>query len=318
MASIQLKTYIQAPPPSEERGLASSPYKYLAAAVVTGALAAGLFSVCLLAAAALAAISFWFLWSGSLILANRAADGTKFEKPIHFLHSIAMEFNAMVVASWLFPLTLFHRYHNAKGNLSGRPILLVNGYLSFGSTWHYLRGNLAKAGFGPLYTMNIGVGRSIATYAHFVQEKVKEIQKETGRRDIVLIGHSKGGLVSSYFASCLADKIQAEVTDIITIGSPWAGTYAAKFALGLDACEMRSESKFHQELRDQVGANQSIRYFHIASETDRVVLHPSSLIGKDPSRQLLVKDTGHLGLVFSSRVASQICTWLKDGGKGLS
>jgi pimeloyl-ACP methyl ester carboxylesterase len=222
-----------------------------------------------------------------------------------------MEFNAIVIACCLFPLTLFDRYHHPKGNLAGRPILMVNGYLSFGSTWHYLRKKLAKAGFGPIYTMNVGSGKSIITYAHCVEEKVKEIQKETGRNDIAFIGHSKGGLVSSYFAACLAAEIQSEVTDIVTIGSPWSGTAVANYAVGLDACEMRSGSKFHQELRERMGANQTTRYFHVASETDEVVPQASSLIWKDPSRQLSVKDTGHLGLVFSSRVAHQICVWLK-------
>jgi pimeloyl-ACP methyl ester carboxylesterase len=304
--------YMQAPPPSEETGLASSPYKYLAVAAVIGAVAGCVFSACLPLAIALIVISAWFLWSGSIILANRAAVGTKLEKPISILHASAMELNAGVVAGCLFPMTLFSSYHKPHGHLKGRPILMVNGYLSFGSTWHYQRRKLEEAGLGPIYTMNFGSGRSIKTYAHYVEEKVKEIQKETGRRDLDLIGHSKGGLVSSYFANYLADETNAEVKNLITIGSPLAGTHVAYLGLGHDAGEMRSNSKFHCELREKMEGNPNTRYFHIGSETDEVVPLTSSLIGKVPSRQLCVKDTGHLGLVFSSRVADQVCSWLKQ------
>lgn len=312
MASVHLKNYIQAPPPAEEKGLGSSPYQYITAALIIGALAAAVFSAVLPLAIVLLMVSAWYLWSGAIVLANRAADGTKFEKPIHLLHATAMELNAGAVAGCLFPFTLFDRYHKPHGNLEGRPILMVNGYLSFGSTWHYQRKRLAESGLGPIYTMNIGTGRSIKTYAQYVQEKVKEIQKETGRRDIVLIGHSKGGLVSSYFRNYLADETETDVTDIITIGSPLAGTHIANFGVGQDAGEMRADSKFHKELRERMDGNLSTRYFHVGSETDEVVPQSSALIGKDPARQLSLKDTGHLGLLFSSRVADQICTWLKS------
>ncbi len=312
MASVHLKNYIQAPPASEEKGLSSAPFKYLVAALVIGALAASVFAACLPLAIVLMMVSGWYLWTGAIIFANRAADGSKFEKPIHLLHATAMELNAGSVAGCLFPFTLFDRYHRPHGNPDGRPILMVNGYLSFGSTWHYQRKKLAEAGLGPIYTMNIGTGKSIKTYAHYVQEKIKEIQEETGRRDIVLIGHSKGGLVSSYFSNYLAEETESEVTDIVTIGSPLAGTHAANFGVGQDAGEMRSDSIFHKELRERMDSNLSTRYFHVGSETDEVVPQSSALIGNDPARQLSLKDTGHLGLLFSSRVADQICTWLKS------
>ncbi len=293
---------------SKEEGFSSK--KYLAIALVVAAVAVVMINICLVASVVLFVAAAWYLWSAVIIEANRVAKGTRLEKLICQLHAAAMEVNSAVAAAALFPLTLFKSYHGPKGDPKGQPILMVNGYLSFGSTWHYQRERLAKAGLGPIYTINVGSGQSIKTYAKQIQEKVKQIQKETNRNDLVLIGHSKGGLVSSYYATHLADEAQTNITDVITIGSPLAGTPLAGFAPGSDAQEMKSNAEFHQKLRDQMKKHPKIRFSHIASESDAVVPVSSALLGEDRSRELVLKDLGHLGLIFSSRVADQIHLWL--------
>jgi hypothetical protein len=85
----------------------------------------------------------------------------------------------------------------------------------------------------------------------------------------------------------------------------------AYLGLGYDAYEMRPDSEFHQELRNKIREHPQIRFSHIASKADEVVPLSSALLGEDHSRQLVLKDIGHLGLVFSSRVGEQICAWLK-------
>ncbi|MBX7066583.1 MAG: hypothetical protein K1X28_05080 [Parachlamydiales bacterium] len=302
---------IQAPPPSEERGLASSPIKYFLLTVAIAAIAASVFHLFMPASIVLLIGAGWFLWSATIIWLNRVADGTMFESTISQLHSLANEINSVIASSWLFPLTLFSSYHNPKGNPEGQPILMVNGYLSFGSTWHYQREKLAEEGFGPIYTMNVGSGKSIRTYAEEVDEKIEQIRRETGRNDIVLVGHSRGGLVSSYYATYIAPGRQVEVTDLITIGSPLCGTPIAHYGPGHDAEEMRPEHIFHRDLREHINAHEGTRFFHIGSKTDEIVPISSALIGDDAQRQFLLKDTGHLGLLFSSRVADQITRWLR-------
>lgn len=297
--------------PSIGAETAFSAKKYVAIALVIAGVAAAIFPLCFPAAIGLATVASWYLWSAVIIVANRVADVTYVEKPIHHLYALAMEVNSGIAAAALFPLTLFKSYHAPKGNLNGRPILMVHGYLSFGSTWHYQRQRLIKAGFGPIYTMNLGNGKSIKTYAKQIEAKVSDIQEETGRNDCILIGHSKGGLVSAYYATYLADPAQIKITDVVTIGSPLGGTPLAYLGPGWDAYEMRSGSEFNQELRNKIMAHPQIHFSYIASEADEVVPLSSALLGANCSRQLVLKDMGHLGLVFSSRVADQVCSWLK-------
>jgi triacylglycerol lipase len=310
--AITLESQQQNRSQAVNKEMAFSAKRYFAIALVIATLAMGLFSISPLASIALFTASFWYLWSATIIKLNHWMNGSFFEKPIRHLHAIAMEVNSSVAAGIVFPLTLLKSHHAPQGNKEGRPILMVNGYLSYGSTWYYQKAKLIQAGFGPIYTMNVGSGRSIVTYAEQIKEMVEQIQKETGRKDITLIGHSKGGLVSSYYATHLADPEKTEVTEVITIASPLAGTPMAYFGPGKDAFEMRTHSPFHQDLRNKIKDFAHIRFFHIASETDVVVPLTSAILGNDPSRQLVLKDMGHLSLVFSSRVADQIFFWLKN------
>lgn len=297
------------PSASLEEGFSSK--KYFTLALVVAALAIVALPLCFPAAISLFATSAWYLWSAAVILLNRTAEGTRCERVMHRLYALTMEVNAVVASAILFPYTLFSCYHSAKGKKDGRPILMVNGYLGFGSNWDYQREKLIEAGLGPVYTMNVGSLRSIKTYAKEVQAKVAEIQKETGRKDLALVGHSKGGLVSSYYATKLADK-ETTITDVITIGSPLGGTPVAYIGPGYDASEMRPDTPFNQKLRQKIKENRHIRFSHIASEQDDVVPLSSALPEGDRSRKLVLKDIGHVALVYSSRVADQTCKWLKE------
>jgi predicted alpha/beta hydrolase family esterase len=236
----------------------------------------------------------------------------QFEQTRNLIHATAKEINAIYQAVRLFHFTLSRRYLAPKGNPEGRPILLINGYLSFASTWHYQRQKLIEAGFGPIYSMNIGSFDSIEEYAKQIQAKVAEIKKETGRNDLAFICHSKGGLVASYYATHLADEDEVDVTDVITIGSPLAGTPIAKLGIGKDAKQMTPNHPFHKQLRQAIKDHPQIRFFHIASKADIVVPYHSSLMGDNPSRWLVLEDVGHISLVFSSIVADQIKTWLSN------
>lgn len=297
--------------PAQEEGFSSK--KYFLVALAVGAVAAGIFSVCLPAAIALIAVASWYLWSATIIELNKIADGSCLEKPIHHLHAMAMEVNTAVACAALFPHTLLESYHTPKSrpDADGRPIFLINGYLSFGSTWDYLRDKLVDAKLGPVYTMNLGSGDSIENYAEKVKEKVDRIRKETGKNEIILIGHSRGGLISSYYATTLAEAAGIKVTDVITIGSPLAGTPLAYLGVGCtDAAQMRPNADFNVNLRQKIEEHSNdIRFYHIASEADAVVSVSSAILENHPHYKL--KDMGHLGLVFSSRVADQVCTWLK-------
>jgi len=311
---MRIENNRQIPPASPQKEPLRSVYwTYLGTALLTASVAAALLCASSSAAIPCALIATWFFLASSLTLLSHSVQNseTAASKGIRWLHAVMEEMHASCKAAALFPATLFSNYHVPLGDPKGRPILLLNGYLSFGSTWHSMRKRLATAGCGPIYTMNIGSFHSISEYASQVQRQVKKIEKETGRSDLAVVGHSKGGLVGAYYATQIAPKDGIAVTDLITIGSPLAGTPVAQLGIGEDAREMRPNHPFHSDLRDELGKHPEIRVYNIAAETDAVVPLASALYGTDRSRHKIFKDLGRLSLVFSSRAADQVASWLK-------
>lgn len=184
------------------------------------------------------------------------------------------------------------------------PILLVHGYVNTAWVWVFIKPRLAKAGFGPIYSINLGFPfYSIRTYAKRVAEKVKGIE------NLTLIGHSMGGIVSALYALELAPK--NTVKDVILIGSPIEGTPLAWIALGKNGREMRPKSPLLKELREKISQNNDIRFYQIAALCDQLVIPGISAGRLVPlAHRLIIDNLGHTGLLFSSRVVDQITQWL--------
>lgn len=252
---------------------------------------------------------------GSLRLANQWIDSRDhaFCRAVRWVHSLAFEALAVLGAICLKPFCHLSAKKVARANNDGRPILLVHGYLHDATAWVYQKKKLTQAGLGPVYALNLLPSfSSIASYAQQVKEKAAQIEQETGRSDLILVGHSMGGLVSSWYATQLAPR--GKVTDVITIGSPLNGTHLAKIGMGANAREMERGSLFLYELQKAIRQNRSTRFYHIASTTDEIVVPASSAI-LPGAKQVVLDDVGHLALLYSPRVSDQICSWLRSCSK---
>lgn len=222
-----------------------------------------------------------------------------------WLRAICVEIFALLLVFFLHPFRYLKQQKIGLGQKKGRPILLVHGYLHDSSAWMYMRRKLVKEGFGPIYTINLGFPFfSIRTYAERVAKKAEAIEKETGCKELMLVGHSMGGLVSLWYASKLAAP--NKVTHLVAIGSPLQGTYVAKIGLGADAREMERGSQFVDEIQ-KVLEKFPGQFYTIASKTDLLIFpYASALRGN----QKLFEDIGHVSMLFSPRVAETIANWL--------
>ena len=275
--------------------------RYIVLALLIGALA-----LTLIPSLFLATLSVWFTWSAAISLLDAHASKTPWERPVRWAHAITGEINALGALIALFPLTFSKTYLRPRGRPEGRPILLVHGFLSFASTWHYHRARLVEAGLGPVYCLNIGSFQSIAVYAEKMRAKVKEIERETGRSDLDLVGHSKGGLVSSYYTAHFAKRDGVQIKRLITLGSPLNGSPVAPYFPGYDAKEMSPGHPFLEKLQDAVNQFRETEVTHIGSLTDELVPLASSLPEKDKWPHRMIDGEGHIGILFSRAVAEEI------------
>ena len=275
-----------------------------------------------LALIAAGALLYWFAEAqvsafsmggiGLIQVANRLAKKLPgpAAKAVHWLRALAIEPFALAAVFLLKPLQFVPAYQKPAGRFKGRPVLLVHGYLNSGAVWFFHRMRPKAMGFGPVYTIHLGHPfQSIRTYAEKVQRRAEQIAEEAGRKDLVLVGHSMGGLVSSYYAAILAPE--GTVTDVVTIGSPLGGTPMARIGLGPNAREMEPGSELSKEVWAAIEKSRGVRFFHIAARPDLLVMPPSAALpGKDPSRHFVLDDLGHVGLLFSNRVSQLIGNWI--------
>jgi triacylglycerol esterase/lipase EstA (alpha/beta hydrolase family) len=145
-------------------------------------------------------------------------------------------------------------------------------------------------------------------YARAVKTFATQIQEETGQPNLILIGHSMGGIISSMVAMEEPDAI----CSVITIGSPMNGTHLAKLGLGQNAREMERESQCLLHLNEQLKAKTNTQFYHMGTKTDQIVIPAhSALRGSCPENEFLFEDLGHASLLFSPRVADVLVHWLK-------
>lgn len=242
----------------------------------------------------------------------------KLPKPLRVvantLHCAMTEILSTLAMSALFFINLEKKDPKNVESNPQRPILLIHGLYHNSSAWIYYQNKLKEAGVGPVFTINLGNNfGSSDDHAEKVKAKVAEIQRITGRQDIMLIGHSKGGIVASKFALELADE-ETIVTDIITIGSPLEGTYVAPIGIGKGCKEMRYQSDYMKDLGKKICEQNRIQFFHIGTAMDELVIPASSALlqANMKAQRLSISNLGHNGLLYSDRVIDSIIEYYKN------
>lgn len=101
------------------------------------------------------------------------------------------------------------------------PVVLVHGYLCNHRVWDAMAEQLRLAGHTVLAVDLEPLFTSIDRYAPIIDETVSELCRQTGAKQVALVGHSMGGLV---IRAWLRTSDVARVAKIITLGTPHQGT----------------------------------------------------------------------------------------------
>jgi predicted alpha/beta hydrolase family esterase len=191
------------------------------------------------------------------------------------------------------------------------PLLLVHGYLHNRFAWLYFQHLMEDADVGPIYTINLGSPLlSIEEYAAKVQKKAEQIAEETGHSDLMLIGHSMGGLVSAYYALYLASE--GTVKSVTTLGSPMQGTKTADFGIGPSAKQMRYQSDFVTGLGRDISLS-PIPFLHLGSKTDLVIRPNNSALLHGPNSCVYeFESMGHMMYLLSQLVVDKVVEFYRD------
>jgi len=240
-----------------------------------------------------------------------------------WLQSFVTEFFCVSLKGILYPFQFWSFDANTKAEAGvSVPILLVHGYLNHKVDWLWFLKTLKKnPNIGPIYAINLFPPfASITQLALTVKAKVNEIRETTKAPQVILIGHSMGGLVCSYFSEYLANP--NEIAMVIALGSPFQGTKLTALGYGLNVKEMSPNSSFLSELNTRIHQS-TIPYYSIASKIDNMIIPWQSALlsdvdGNTLENTMVLEDHGHLRLLISKPVLEQITKWIVPQPKAIS
>lgn len=231
------------------------------------------------------------------------------EQALKYIKAFFVSFGCLIAAIFLYPFR--NKYLDRAGR--GPGIMLVHGWLHNDSAWRPFFRFFRKNGFGPINTVRYSsLNNNIEKAALVLKEKIAYVEMETKKPVNVLIGHSMGGLVSMEYALRYAPKDR--ITYVITMGTPFYGTYMAKAGLGPCAKEMCRGSSFLQDFHERLKTAKHIQVFNIASRADLMIRPWDTAVLKN---QLFVEfvvfeDIGHMTYLFSEKVMKHITAYLSS------
>ncbi len=209
-----------------------------------------------------------------------------------------------------------------SGPASGHPpgnapheagVVLVHGYLCNRAFWNPVLARLQAEGT-PFIAVNLEPTlRAIGDYAPGIDAAVARLATATGRPP-VLLAHSMGGLaVRAWLASSSANA--ARVASVITIGSPHAGAWTARYANTINAVQMRPGSAWLRALLGMESRQRQPPMHCIAGDCDQLVYPPQTAL-LPGAQTLRLPGTGHLALAFHPATWDALQTALQHAREG--
>jgi pimeloyl-ACP methyl ester carboxylesterase len=190
---------------------------------------------------------------------------------------------------------------------AGTPIVLLHGWVDNRSIFTVLRRHLRRRGFGRVVTMNYSVlTHDVPRAAARLGALVEALCDETGYERVHVVGHSMGGLVARYYVQRLGGD--ARVHTLATLGTPHAGTRAARLFAGRAVAQLRPGSPVLRELAGPAPGCRT-RFVAVWSDLDAMVVPKSSARLDHPDlavRNVFVRGAGHLSLPVDGRVVHEI------------
>ncbi len=137
---------------------------------------------------------------------------------------------------WLLPFATFKS--RLQPHDSRLPVLLIHGYGANSGFWRYYSKRLAHAGISHQAIELEPVLASIDDYAMLIKLAVEALCKNSGKKEIIILAHSMGGLAArAYLRGHGTDR----TAKLIMLGTPHFGSTLANYAMGVNASQMKRE-----------------------------------------------------------------------------
>ena len=179
---------------------------------------------------------------------------------------------------------------------TGLPVLLIHGYACNSGYWLPMSKLLTQARISHYGIDLEPPGASIDAFVPQVRAAVQRLREATGSAQVIIVGHSMGGLVArAYLRDCAQRGADAHVARVITLGTPHHGTALAHFGPGSNAAQMRRDSAWLAALAASEANTQRMLISSIYSVHDNIIA-PQNSSELPGARNLVFGAIGHVAL----------------------
>lgn len=237
-------------------------------------------------------------------LKQRMGDGSR--APVRkLLARITQEF-------WCSMLCWFQLFPFARPALlalqgdRGLPVLLLHGFGANSGLWRLLAQRLHAAGISHATLDLEPVLGSIDDYADLIDARATMLCKATGASELIVIGHSMGGLAARAW---MRRHGSARVAQLITLGTPHFGSWLASYGSGINAGQMVPPGDDAGAWLNQLATSETpamrARVLSIWSRHDNIV-SPQDAALLPGATHVALDLVGHVALGFDPAVLDRV------------
>lgn len=186
---------------------------------------------------------------------------------------------------------------------SALPTLLVHGYLCNHRVWDNMTLALRDAGHPVLRVDLEPLFTSIDDYVATLEQGINTLLSETQARQVVLVGHSMGGLA---IRAWLRKHGPERVARIITLGTPHHGTHIAHASMTTNGTQMACQSDWLQALSaSEDDTKRALMHLAITAQDNVVFPQAEQIL---PGAQVThFQGIGHLQMCLDPTVIYWVC-----------
>jgi len=211
---------------------------------------------------------------------------------------VAREVAALAAWSLLQPFGWRAQRKRTPRRQHQRTVVFVHGWGSNRSGFLPLSAYLRAHGVRQMLAFDYQASRGVEAAAVGLRAFLKHSVRG-GRVDLVC--HSLGGLVARVYLQQLGGA--RRVDRCITLGTPHRGTYNAYWLGTRVGRELRPDSALLERLARTADQAHGVRFTSIVAGSDNIIIPRVFAAGDD---LVLVPDVGHLGMLFSPKVARAV------------
>jgi hypothetical protein len=188
-----------------------------------------------------------------------------------------------------------------------RGAVLVHGFMCNRGFWNPWLGALRADGRAFVAVDLEPVLGSIDAYVQTIDEAIVRVSTATGQAPM-LICHSMGGLAARAW---LRDFDGARISRIVTIGTPHAGTWLARFGRTANGRQMRPGGDWLQKIEGERASTREVAFTCWYSNCDNIVF-PVSAATLPGADNRLAAGRGHVEMAFDPVVQRETLALLDD------